>query len=660
MAPEPSAVVWVPGDGTAATLSAAARAAGRADLVVLMPGIEPYGDWLDRLLAAACSDTAIASASAMLAGGPRAYAPEPLPAEAGALGETATQVAADSGRLRPRIAAPLTGCVLLRRTALDAAGTTDDDDSVSPAAALAGFGERCTALGLSHVLADDVLAAGAPATPTTDEARRLDARHPHRAAARALDARPESPVSHALLVAGRHLDRLSVTIDGRGLAAARAGTQVHALELVAALGRTGRVRLRVVAHDLDPQTRAQLEAIEDLTLLEHEDARSAEPTDVVHRPSQVFELADLNLLAPLGHRLVVTHQDLIGYRIPGYHESPEVWQRYRRVTEWTLSAADHVVFFSEHARRDALADNLVEQARASVVPIGVDHRATERSAGRRPAQLPAGGAPYLLCLGADLAHKHQAFAIALAAALRAEHGWDGRLVLAGPDAGPGAAPRNHEDPAEIVRLGAVPGDEKAWLLHHAAAVVYPTLYEGFGLIPFEAAAAGTPCVFAAQTALAEVLPASAATIVAWDASATAAAVAPLLHPGRQRDAHVAVLRGAAAAYRWDATAKALVRLYERLVVTPPRELRRATRDRVALEQRLTDNELLRIEEWERFAAFREQIGDDGLGLVGPGGVLDAADQRALLALLSRRALHRPALGAARAAYRLAVRLSRRH
>lgn len=658
MAPEPSAVVWVPGDGAAATLSAAARAAGRADLVVLMPGVEPYGDWRERLRAAAHCDTGVASASAMLSGGP--WAPEPLPAS-GDLEATAAIVAADSRRLRPRIAAPVAGCVLLRRSALDATATAspDDHDATSPAAALAAFGERCIALGLSHVLADDVLAAGEPATPTADEARLLADRHPYRAAAEALDRRPESPVSHALLVAGRHLDRLSVTIDGRGLAAARAGTQVHALELIAALGRTGRVRMRVVTHDLDPRTRAQLEAIEGLTLLEHESAHNAPPTDVVHRPSQVFELADLDLLAPLGHRLVVTHQDLIGYRIASYHESPEVWERYRRVTEWTLSAADHVVFFSEHARRDALADHLVEPASTSVVPIGVDHHAVETGV-RRPPALPDDDAPYLLCLGAELAHKNQAFAIALAAALRADHGWDGRIVLAGPDAGPGAAPRGDEDSGEIVRLGPVPEDEKAWLLRNAAAVAYPTFYEGFGLIPFEAGAAGTPCVFAAQTALAEVLPPSTATIVAWDATATAAAVAPLLAAGPQRDAHVAALREAAAAYRWDAMARELVHVYERLVATPPRELRRATRDRVALEQRLADNERLRLDEWERFAAFKEQIGSDGLGLVGPGGVLNAADQRALLALLSRRAVHRPAMGAARAAYRLAVRLSRRH
>ena len=41
-------------------------------------------------------------------------------------------------------------------------------------------------------------------------------------------------------------------------------------------------------------------------------------------------------------------------------------------------------------------------------------------------------------------------------------------------------------------------------------MLYPTVQEGFGLVPFEAARAGVPCLFAAQTSLAEVLPREAA------------------------------------------------------------------------------------------------------------------------------------------------------
>ena len=648
MQDEPHPIVWVPGEGPAQTLRAAADGAGRADLVVALPGVELFGDWLPRLAAAARSDTAIATASAMLSGGP--WAPSPLPARA--LGQAAAVVAEGSARLRPRIGEPLAGCVLLRRAAIDAAGIADV--TASPAAALADFGERCTALGLGHVLADDVLADGRPAAPAPAEAAALDARHPHRPAARELDMRPESPLAHAVLVAGRGLDKLSVTIDARALGPTRAGTQVHALELIAALGRTGRVDLRVITPpDLDPRARAALELIEGLELLPYERAarEPPPPTDIVHRPNQVFSAADLALLLPLGHRIVVTHQDLIAYRIPSYHESVEDWQRYRRITRETLAAADHVVFFSEHARTDARADALVDPATASVVPIGVDHRvgpAGDRVP-RRPPALPDDGAPYLLCLGADLRHKNLAFAARLAAALHADHAWDGRLVLAGPSAVVGAEARRDDDRSTVTRLGPVCEDEKAWLLAHAAAVVYPTLYEGFGLIPFEAAAAGTPCLFAAQTALAEVLPPDTALLVAWDAQASARAVAPLLREGSARAAHVAALREAAAAYRWDDTALALLSLYEDVLATPPRELRRAPRERLVLEQRLA-------EEWQRHLAFREHIGSDGLGLVGPGGVLEAPDQRALLALLSSRALRRPMLRTMRAAYALALRL----
>ena len=289
--------------------------------------------------------------------------------------------------------------------------------------------------------------------------------------------------------------------------------------------------------------------------------------------------------------------------------------------------------------------------------IGTDHHAAAHAgAPRRPEALAGDDTPFLLCLGSDLRHKHHVFAAELLAALREQHGWDGRLVLAGPPARAGGAPVPAGE--HVVALGRVDGDEKAWLLEHAAAVAYPSLYEGFGLIPFEAANAGTPCLFAAQASLAEVLPRETATIVPWDAAASAAAVAPLLAPGKARRAHVAALRATAERYRWDDTATALLEIYRELVVTPPRAAQQGLRERIALRNRLLEAEHERALEWQRYEAFREQIGSDGLGLVGPGGVLDAADQRALLALLARRPVKRPLLRAARAAYGLASKLRR--
>lgn len=632
-------------------LAAALTRADRRDIVVTFPGVRPERDWLERLRSAAAGDSAVATVSAMVAAGPHAAGPLRGPAVADAV-----LVARHSARLRPRMSRPVAGCVLLRRAALDVAAPLVDADPADPAAWLAEFGEHCSAHGFAHLLADDVLAEGAPASAGAQAEAQLDTRFPWRPAARALDDDDSAPLQRALRLASRGMRPVSVTIDGRSLGPHRNGTWVHALELIAALGRTGALVLRVITPpDLDPAARTALEAIAGLTLLPYEQAAAGPHpvTDLVHRPSQVFSPDDLTLLVPLARRVVITQQDLISYRIAGYHDTPEDWLTYRRTTRASLSAADHVVFFSEHARADARADDLIEDAASSVIPIGVDHRAV---AAAGPADRPAaltGEEPYLLCLGAALEHKNLEFAVRLAGALREQHGWAGRAVLAGS-----GSQRWSQRPG-VVGLGPVTEAEKTWLVEHAAAVTYPSLYEGFGLVPFEAGAAGTPCLFAEATAMSETLPPGAATLLPWDAVASATRVRDLLEPGAPRDAHVERLRTAAGAYRWDATAAALVALYERLLTQAPREARRGAVQRLEMEARLAENERLRIEEWERYEAFRAEIGADALALVGPDGILERRDQRALLVLLARSSARRPLLAAARSLYTLAGWVLRR-
>src|SRR5215831_3078783 len=98
--------------------------------------------------------------------------------------------------------------------------------------------------------------------------------------------------------------------------------------------------------------------------------------------------------------------------------------------------------------------------------------------------------------------------------LRGRHGWAWNLVLAGPHVRYGAPAASD---AEIIRsdrglaaavfdCAAVSESEKAWLYRRAALVIYPTVHEGFGLVPFEAAAYETPCMWAAGTSLSELLP----------------------------------------------------------------------------------------------------------------------------------------------------------
>jgi len=64
---------------------------------------------------------------------------------------------------------------------------------------------------------------------------------------------------------------------------------------------------------------------------------------------------------------------------------------------------------------------------------------------------------------------------------------------------------NRDLAARVIDVGNVTEAEKAWLLQHAGLVIYPSIYEGFGIVPFEAAARSTPALSTRFTAVGEVL-----------------------------------------------------------------------------------------------------------------------------------------------------------
>ena len=141
----------------------------------------------------------------------------------------------------------------------------------------------------------------------------------------------------------------------------------------------------------------------------------------------------------------------------------------------------------------------------------------------------------------------------------------------------------------VKRLPAVDEPERLWLTAHATAIAYPTLYEGFGLVPFESAAAGVPTLFASQAALAELLPAELAVLSPWDPEGSAEASLPLLTDPGTRRSHVEAVKRAGRELTWDRTANMLVDCYEALVGRPPREATAGPRARLRLERLLDES-----------------------------------------------------------------------
>ena len=136
----------------------------------------------------------------------------------------------------------------------------------------------------------------------------------------------------------------------------------------------------------------------------------------------------------------------------------------------------------------------------------------------------------------------------------------GVLVLVGPAQPARAQLLANARPERTVVLDYVPESLLARLVHSAAVVVSPSLYEGFGLPPLEAMAAGTPVV-AVRTPFVEEVCGDAALLVEPDAAALREAMTRVM-----TDEHLASeLRAAglarSAAFTWPAAAGRVVAAY---------------------------------------------------------------------------------------------------
>jgi glycosyltransferase involved in cell wall biosynthesis len=491
----------------------------------------------------------------------------------------------DAGRSDTTIATVANGHgVWIARPAIELARPLDEAFN-SLFASVVDFSQRCLARGLLNVVDGGVSvspswedsAEGGLLPGSRGDRALLRRRYPYLEAALSEPAPSAVPVS--LSPSGPSGRTSSVTIDARIVRGSYSGTHAETLELIEALARTERVKVRAV---LDPGVSADaLEVLDRAPAVERVYANDIgdgiERTDVVHRPYQVTSVEDLELLAMLGERVVITHLDLIAYHNPSYFDSFEKWDYHRRVTRHALAMADRLIFLSEHAARDAIREQLVERDRISVLAPAVNRERVlpER---RRPDGAPS--APFLLQIGNDFRHKNRLFSIKLLEEL-GDRGWQGELVLAGANVGAGSS-RNEEaaylesrpELAPLVHdFPPVDEAEKAWLYANAAAISYPSAYEGFGLIPFEAAQAGKPCLFAPQASLAEVLPPEAAVLVPWDVHASAERALPLLREGDERNRQVDLVLGAASRMGdWTSLGGALLKLYDETASTPQRRL----------------------------------------------------------------------------------------
>ena len=143
-------------------------------------------------------------------------------------------------------------------------------------------------------------------------------------------------------------------------------------------------------------------------------------------------------------------------------------------------------------------------------------------------------------------------------------------------------------------------------------------------------------MYANLTSLGELLGAPAATIVPWDAAASAERVLPLLSPGPERERHLALLATALASCSWGRVVERLTALYAEAVDAP---FRAATQ--WGWEELERERHIVALDAGLRDLQSRVAY---GLRLVDRDGLLTRPQQRGLMRVAARPWLRAPLLG----------------
>jgi glycosyltransferase involved in cell wall biosynthesis len=337
------------------------------------------------------------------------------------------------------------------------------------------------------------------------------------------------------------------------------GSETYARELCGALARVGTLEYRVFVPSIA------------------QDASDGLPSSVVrgYRASRTMpgRIAAMSLAAarprPLRRDLGLAHLDAIHFPLSvmlppvdappavttivdlQHEEHPEFFGRaelaYRKaVYGWTMRRSQIVITISEHARQTLLERGRLPPERVRTIHLGVDRDLFT------PSDKPAQGR-FLLYPARPWRHKNHARLFEAFARLRGQRPGL-RLVLTGEgDFG--------ELPDGVEARGRVSRDELVQLYRDAAVLVFPSLYEGFGLPVLEAMACGCPVACSNTTSLPEVAGDAARRFDPHEPDAIAEAVEEVL-----RDPDPWRARGfdRAKRFTWDACARAHDDVYREL------------------------------------------------------------------------------------------------
>ena len=268
---------------------------------------------------------------------------------------------------------------------------------------------------------------------------------------------------------------------------------------------------------------------------------------------------------------VITAHDLSWIRFPETHPAERV-KIMNKLFPRSLAKADHVITDAAYTRDEIIAQFGIAPERITSIPLGaraIFHPRTEDECSPYLADHQLAFRSFILCVGTLEPRKNLEFMIRTYAALPEPLRRAQPLVIVGMKGWLTSSLESVMQPlvaaGQVRPMGFTTDEDLATLYASATTLVYPSLYEGFGLPPLEAMASGTPVIVSNRSTLPEVVGTAGILIDPTDDAALKDALARLVEdPAHWTERQAAALQQAAQ-FSWQRCARETLGIYRKVL-----------------------------------------------------------------------------------------------
>lgn len=277
----------------------------------------------------------------------------------------------------------------------------------------------------------------------------------------------------------------------------------------------------------------------------------------------------------LSHRFsgptVITAHDLSWIRFPETHPSERV-KVMNELFPSSIARASHVITDAEFVRHEIINEFGVSPERITSVPLGARSIFRPRKREDCAALLDEHRLPhrsFILCVGTLEPRKNLEFVIHTYAKMPPRFRERHPLVLVGMKgwltSRLESTMRSMVDVGQVRPLGFTSDTDLAALYASAMVLVYPSLYEGFGLPPLEAMACGTPVIVSNRASLPEVVGDAGEMVEPTDTARLKELLLRLAEDADYWNARATRCLQRATEYSWDRCARETLAIYRRVL-----------------------------------------------------------------------------------------------